>query len=253
MTINGVAWASVIADYSGLSLAAYLTWRLLKQGQYHCNKEKILNRQALARMFSINHTIFVRTLCLVFAFAFFTAKGAEFGDTILAVNALLLNFQALMAYVLDSFAHAAEALVGHDIGEQNNASLDRTVKAILLWSLGFATLFSLAYWLAGSFIIAIMTNIESVRQSAHEYLSWLILLPLVSVWSFVYDGIFIGATRTRAMRDTMIISTFLVFMPAWYAFRFMGNHGLWLALVLFLAARGLSLGYIWHRSQRHSG
>ena len=253
MTIDGVAWASVIADYSGLSLAAYLTWRLLKQGQYHCNKEKILNRQALARMFSINHTIFVRTLCLVFAFAFFTAKGAEFGDTILAVNALLLNFQALMAYVLDSFAHAAEALVGHDIGEQNNASLNRTIKAILLWSLGFATLFSLAYWLAGSFIIAIMTNIESVRQSAHEYLPWLTLLPLVSVWSFVYDGIFIGATRTRAMRDTMIISTFLVFMPAWYAFRFMGNHGLWLALVLFLAARGLSLGYIWHRSQRRSG
>ncbi len=250
MTIEGVAWASVIADYSGLGLAIYLTWRLLKRGHYRYSKDQLLKRRAMAKMFTINHTIFVRTLCLLFTFAFFTAKGAEFGDTILAVNALLLNFQTLMAYVLDSFAHAAEALVGHDIGAQNNASLHRTVTAIMLWSLGFAGLFSLAYWLGGSLMIAAMSDIETVRQHAHEYLPWLILLPLISVWSFAYDGIFIGATRTRAMRDTMLISTFLVFIPAWYFFQFLDNHGLWLALTLFLAARGLTLGYIWHRYRR---
>ena len=250
MTIEGVAWASVIADYSGLGLAIYLTWRLLKRSHYRYNKDQLLKRHAMAKMFTVNHTIFIRTLCLVFSFAFFTAKGAEFGDTILAVNALLLNFQTLMAYVLDSFAHAAEALVGHDIGEQNSSSLNRTVKAIMLWSLGFAALFSLAYWLAGSLIIAVMSDIEIVRQSAHDYLPWLIMLPLISVWSFAYDGIFIGATRTRAMRDTMLISTFLVFIPAWYFFQFLGNHGLWLALTLFLATRGLTLGYIWHQYQR---
>jgi len=247
MTIDGVAWASVIADYSGLGLAAYLTWKLLKHDGYVLNTTRILNRHALSRMFSVNHAIFIRTLCLVFAFAFFTAKGAESGDTLLAVNALLLNFQTLMAYVLDSFAHAAEALVGHDIGEQNKTSLDNTVKAIMLWSLIFASLFSLAYWLAGSYMIAAMSDIPLIRQQASEYLPWLILLPLISVWSFAYDGIFIGATRTRAMRDMMLVSTFLVFIPAWYAFQFLGNHGLWLALTLFLASRGLTLGYIWHR------
>lgn len=247
MTIEGVAWASVIADYSGLALAGFLTWRLLVRAKVSYDKDLIFKRQAIAKLFSVNHTIFIRTLCLVFAFAFFTAKGAEFGDTILAVNALLLNFQTLMAYVLDSFAHAAEALVGHDIGNNDPASLNSTVKIIMLSSLIFATLFSIAYWLVGPHIIALMTDIEHVKLSAHEYLPWVIVLPLVSVWSFVYDGIFIGATRTRAMRDMMIISTFLVFVPAWYALQFLGNHGLWLALVLFLASRGITLGLIWRR------
>jgi len=247
MTVDGVAWASVIADYSGLALAGFFIWQMLKQHQLNYSKALIFNRQALAKMFSVNHTIFIRTLCLVFTFAFFTAKGAEFGNTILAVNALLLNFQALMAYVLDSFAHAAEALVGHDIGEKNPSSLNRTVKAIMLYSLVFASLFSVVYWLFGSVIIAMMSDIELVRQGAHEYLPWLIVLPLVSVWSFVYDGIFIGATRTRAMRDMMIVATFLVFIPAWYVLQFMGNHGLWLALTLFLATRGITLAIIWRR------
>ncbi len=247
MTIEGVAWASVIADYVGLGLASYFTWTTLLRDKVDLSKPLLFERHAMIKMFSVNHTIFVRTLCLVFTLAFFTAKGAEFGDTILAANAILLNFQTLMAYVLDAFAHAAEALVGHDIGQKNPQSLNQTVNAITIWSLLFASLFSLIYWLGGSLIIAAMSDIEAVRQAAHQYLPWLIFLPLISVWSFTYDGIFVGATRTRAMRDSMIFATFFVFLPSWYLLQFMGNHGLWLALCLFLAARGISLGIIWYR------
>ena len=250
MTIEGVAWASVIADYAGLTIAIVFAWSVLKQQKPELAKTILFERDAMLRLFHVNHTIFVRTLCLVFAFAFFTAQGAEFGDTILAANALLLNFQTLMAYVLDAFAHAAEALVGHDIGEQNRAALEQTVKNIFLWSLIFAILFSLVYWLCGTLIIAAMSDIEVVRQTAHEYLPWLIVLPLISVWSFAYDGIFIGATRTRAMRDSMLVSTFLVFLPAWYVFQFLDNHGLWLASCFFLAARGITLGIIWNKYSR---
>lgn len=252
MTIEGVAWASVVADYTGLGLALYFSLRILKRDRYQPTRRALFKRQAMAKLFSVNHTIFIRTLCLVFALAFFTAKGAEFGDVILAANALLLNFQTLMAYVLDAFAHAAEALVGHDIGERNKVSLQQTVTAITHWSLAFAALFSLFYWLFGGAVIAVMSDIEAVRQSAHEYLPWLIALPLISVWSFTYDGVFIGATRTRAMRNTMLLATFLVFLPAWYLFRFLDNHGLWLALTLFLAARGLSQGYLWRRYNRNN-
>jgi len=251
LTIEGVAWASVIADYSGLVLALFLTWQVLKKDKVSVSQKQLFDRAALAKLFTINHTIFVRTLCLVFAFAFFTAKGAEFGDTTLAINALLLNFQTLMAYVLDSFAHAAEALVGHDIGNNNPSSLNHTVHGIMLWALLFASLFSIVYWLAGSHLIALMSNIEHVRQGAENYLPWLIALPLISIWSFVYDGVFIGATRTKVMRNMMIVSTFIVFVPACYAFQSLGNHGLWLALSLFLVSRGITLGVIWHRYMKN--
>lgn len=251
MTIAGVAWASVVADYSGLAVGIYITLAMLRRQQYRIDWIHIIQRTALAKWFSVNHTIFIRTLCLIFTFAFFTAQSAEFGDVILAANAILLNFQTLMAYLLDAFAHAAEALVGHDIGARDESALRHTVSGVITWSGIFAVLFSLLYGLAGTLIIAALSDIEAVRQGAHDYLPWLIASPLISVWSFAYDGIFIGATRTRAMRDSMIFSTFAVFLPSWYFSQAWGNHGLWLAMMLFLASRGLTLAYLWRRYRRY--
>ena len=149
----------------------------------------------------------------------------------------------LMSFALDGFAHAAEALVGKAVGARDRASLERAVRLTLQWSLYVAVLFCVFFLLGGKPMIRLLTDLPDVIEVADRYLPWLMFLPLVAVWSYLYDGVFVGATRAREMRDIMLISTFLVFVPAWYAFDFLGNHGLWLALTLFLASRGVGMHY----------
>ena len=148
-----------------------------------------------------------------------------------------------MSFALDGFAHAAEALVGKAIGARDRASLQRAVALALRWSLYVSVLFSLFFLVGGKPLIRLLTDLPDVVAISDTYLPWLVGLPMVAVWSYLYDGVFVGATRAREMRDIMLIATFLVFVPAWYAFRFLDNHGLWLALALFLAARGIGMHY----------
>ena len=152
------------------------------------------------RLFSINSNLLLRTLALMFTFAFITAQGARMGDVILAANALLINFQYFLSYALDGIALAAEALTGKAIGSKNDAGLREVVGRTLRWSLIFAADFTGVYYVAGTQIIDLQTNIPSVQETARIYLPWLIASPLISVWSFFYDGVFVGATRSREMR-----------------------------------------------------
>jgi len=193
--------------------------------------------------FTVNLHLLVRTMVLMFTFAFITAAGARLGGLVLAANALLINMLHLMSFALDGFAHAAEALVGKAVGAKNRVSLERAVTLSLRWSLYVAALFSLFFLVGGKPIVRLLTNLPDVIVVADAHLPWLVLLPMVAVWSYLYDGVFVGATRTREMRDIMLISTFLVFVPAWYIFSFLGNHGLWLALAFFLACRGIGMHY----------
>jgi len=245
MKVDGVALASVIAEYTGLMVGLIFAIRALRQRAGHWPFTRLFNVHAYAAFFSVNAHLFIRTMSLMFTFGFVTAQGARLGGLFLAANAVLMNLQILTAFGLDGIAHAAEALVGKAVGEKRRDALEQAVRLTLKWSLLFAIGFFAVYVVAGPFMIRLLTDLPDVRETAMRFLPWLIVSPLVSVWSFLYDGVYIGATRAKAMRDIMLFSTIAVFLPAWYLLQSYGNHGLWLAFTLFMASRGIGmhLGY----------
>ena len=248
MKVDGVALASVIAEYSGMLVALIFVARALRDRAGHWPLARLFRIRAYAAYFSVNGNLFIRTMALMFTFAFVTAQGARLGGLVLAANAILMNIQLLTSMALDGFAHAAEALVGKAIGQKNRNALQYSVRLSLKWSLIFAVGFCLLYLLFGPLLIRTLTDLDDVRDTAMRYLPWLVLSPLVSVWSFLYDGVYVGATRAREMRNIMLFSSLAVFLPAWFLLQGYGNHGLWLAFTLFMASRGLGmhLGYRRH-------
>ncbi len=247
MKVDGVALASVIAEYTGLAVGLTFAARSLKRRAGHWPVGRLIDLREYAGFFAVNADLLVRTLALVFAMAFVTAQGARMGQVILAANAILMNLQNLLSFGLDGIAHAVEALAGRAVGQKNRAAFERAVKLCLKWSLYFAIGYSIAYAIAGPLLIAILTDIDEVRETTRNYLPWMIASPLISVWSFLYDGVFVGATRAREMRDIMLVSTFAVFLPVWFLLKDFGNHGLWLAFMIFLAARGIGMHVVYRR------
>jgi len=241
MDVDGVALASVIAEYFGLAVAlTILTHHRVGLNIFIQDHHTHLHKQ---NWFQLHGNIFIRTLCLIFCIAFFTAQGAKQGEIVLAANAILVNFIVLVAFVLDGFANAVEVITGQAIGQKNKYRLKQGLVLSVIWSFAIACLFSLSYLLFGSHLINLLTTIPEVISIANDYLIWLIILPIVSVWSYLFDGLFIGATRSVEMRNTMLFSTLFCFLPAWYLLQPLGNHGLWLALLIFLAARGISQSF----------
>jgi MATE family multidrug resistance protein len=252
MNVDGVALASVIAEYSGFLVGAAFAISILKKRAGHWPLARLTNIAAYKAFFSVNTNIFIRTMALMFTLAFITAQGARLGGQILAANAVLMNFQYLTSFGLDGIAHAAEAMVGKAIGEKRRDALVHSVNLTLKWSVIFALGFTVVYVLAGPLIIAILTDLPDVKETALRYLPWMIASPLISVWCFLYDGVFIGATRARDMRNIMLFSTLFVFLPAWYFLQPLGNHGLWLAFLLFMASRGIGMHLGYRRKVLHS-
>jgi len=251
MAVEGVAIATVIAEYGGLALGAFMVHRALgRLGGESIDWRRVLDPARMGHMIAINRDIFLRTLCLITAFAYLTIQSARLGDVILAANAVLLNMVTFMAYALDGFANAAQALVGRAVGEGSRSDYRGVVKASTVWALGFAVAFSLVYAATGSLIIDGLTGLEDVRAAARLALPWMILAPLVSVWGYQLDGIFIGAMQTLEMRNAMVLSL-IVYLIAVEVFRPMyGNHGIWLGFTLFMVARGVTLGYYFPRIER---
>jgi len=252
MNVDGVALASVIAEYSGFLVGATFAFSILKKHAGHWPLARLTNIAAYKSFFSINTNIFIRTMALMFTLAFITAQGARLGGQILAANAVLMNFQYLTSFGLDGIAHAAEAMVGRAIGEKRRDALVHSVNLTLKWSVIFALGFTVVYVLAGPSIIALLTDLPNVKETALRYLPWMIASPLISVWCFLYDGVFIGATRARDMRNIMVASTLFVFLPAWYFLQPLGNHGLWLAFLLFMASRGIGMYLGYRKNVLHS-
>ena len=251
--VPGVAWATVAADYSGLILGAAVTARLANRHGGRWRPRHVLDAAAMRRFLGINRDIFVRTLFVITAFALFTTLSARQGDVVLAANAVLLNFVVFFNFAYDGFAFAAEALTGRALGARRRADLARAIRACLLWCLALALLTLAVYGVAGAPIVRVLTDIDDVRIVAYDYLPWLIALPLVAVWGIFFDGVFTGVTRTADMRNTMMLA-FVVFVPcAWFLREPMGNHGLWLAMTLLYAVRGIGLGAIYVRIQRRGG
>ncbi len=247
MKVDGVALASVIAEYTGLLVGGAFAIAALRSHEGHWPLARLTNLSAYKAFFSVNASLFVRSMALMFTFAFITAQGARLGPAILAANALLLNFQNLTSLGLDGLAHAAEAMVGKAVGQKDRNALQHTVRLTLKWSLIFAAGFTVSYLLAGPLIVRILTDLPDVRETAMVYLPWLIVSPVISVWCFLYDGVYVGMTRAREMRNIMVFSTFAVFLPAWYLTQSFGNHGLWFALMLFFASRGIGMHVVYKK------
>ncbi len=253
LAVAGAAWATVAADYAGLILGAAVTARLANRHGGHWRPRLVFDAPAMRRFLGINRDIFLRTLFVITAFALFTTLSARQGDVVLAANAVLLNFVVFFNFAYDGFAFAAEALTGRALGAGRRADLTRAIRACLLWCLALALLTLAVYGVAGAPIVRVLTNLEDVRAVAYDYLPWLIALPLVAVWGIFFDGVFTGVTRTADMRNTMMLA-FVVFVPcAWLLREPMGNHGLWLAMTLLYAVRGIGLGAIYVRIQRRGG
>jgi MATE family multidrug resistance protein len=239
--VEGVAWATLIAEVGTALVAVALLIRGHRRLAGRWNSASILDRSGMRAMLKVNGDIFLRTLCLITAFAWFTAEGAAQDKTILAANAVLLNFLMFVAHGLDGFAHAAETLVGSAIGARDRTSLRHAVRITTIWAGLIAIVFSAFYLLFGNAVVAELTRIPEVRAIAAEFIWWAAALPLLSVWCFQLDGIFIGATRTSEMRNGMILSLGAMWLAGYLARPELGNHGLWLALAVFFVARGLTL------------
>jgi multidrug resistance protein, MATE family len=239
--VAGVAVASLIAEYAGLLLGLYCVREVLRTLPDDGGRSRLLDRVQLMRMVAINSDIVVRALCVVSVLAFFMAKSAELGDIPLAANQVLYHFLVFTSFGLDGFAHAAEAILGESVGRRDRAAFRHGMRVVFLWAGIVGLLNVLIYAAAGHGIIALMTSIPEVRAAAADYLPWPVLMPLVSVWAFTYDGVYLAATRTRIMRNT-VIASFLAFLAILYALMpVLGNTGIWAAITAFLAIRGVLL------------
>jgi multidrug resistance protein, MATE family len=251
--VPGVAAASLIAEYAGLLLGLNSVGRTLRElprDNASGRQSKLLDPVQLRRMVTINGDIVLRTVCVVSVLGFFMAKSAELGDVQLAANQVLHHFLIFTSFALDGVAHAAEAILGESVGRRDRAAFLHDMRVVFLWSGVVGVINILIYLVAGHAIIALMTSIPEVRAAAANYLWWPTLMPLASVWAYTYDGVYLAATRTRIMRNTMIAS-FMVFLAALYLLLpLIGNAGLWIAVSGFLAGRAVLLHLFFHRVLR---
>ncbi len=234
--IAGAAIAAVIAEAAGLLLGVLIARRLTR-GQLAISRATLLDCAKLMRMLAVNRDIMIRTAALISAFLFFTAQGARAGDVILAANAVLNNFLMISAFFLDGLANAAEQLCGRAYGARDRGAFSGAVRLVILWGSGFALAVIAVFALFGPSLIDAMTASPDVRQNARDTLWFVVLSPIFAVFAFAYDGIFIGATWARDMRNLMVLSL-LIFFAAWFSLRSFGNAGLWGAILVFYAARG---------------
>lgn len=240
---RGVAIATVIAEYGAATIGFGIVLTRMPEGQ-KLTRALIGELSDYLQILRVNRYIMVRTIALLLVLAFFTAQGARQGDTVLAANAVLITFLLVISNALDGFANAAEALIGEAIGKGSRRRFRIVFRSTLRWSLWGALLLTLVFVFAGKALIALLTGIPEVRTTAWQYLPWLWALPLASVWGFLLDGVFIGATRTRDMQNTMLFSAMAVFLPAWWLSTGWGNHGLWFSLICLMLARAASMGWL---------
>jgi MATE family multidrug resistance protein len=240
MKSDGVALGTLLAQYSGFITGAIILLTKYYNKINYWNFKEILSKKAISQFFTVNRDLMIRSICLIFTFSFFTAQSAKISDGILAVNTILLQYFMIFSYLIDGFAYAAESLTGRFIGEGNVDRLRRVIRYLFIWGLFISIPFTLAYLFFGENLIFIMTDNPGIINEIRPYLFWIAMVPLITFTSFLWDGIYIGATASKPMRNTMLISTLIVFLPSYYIFiGLLGNHGLWLALMLFMIIRGI--------------
>lgn len=247
--VQGIALGTVLAEVLAAAVGVAVAVRFVRRLPGRWSLRSLLHGERLKRTLGVNVDIMIRTLALLAAFVWFTTQGAKQGDLILAANAVLLHFLSLSAFFLDGLAFAAEALVGHAIGAAHRAGLLAAARMTTAWAAAVAVLLSAAAFLLGPSLIELLTVDVGVRRAAGTYLPWAAFAPLLGVWAFQLDGIFIGATRTKDMRSAMV-AALGIFLGAWWLLRPFGNHGLWAAFYVHYLARIGTLAYFYPRLVR---
>lgn len=244
--VQGAATATAISEYATLLLGLGLSWRVMRIRGISVPMLRQAWRGNLRRLLALNRDIMLRSLLLQLCFASLTIFGARLGGEVVAVNAVLMNLLTFTAYALDGFAYAVEAHSGHAYGARDDSQLRKVWRAACRQACLVALGFGLLYAVAGQQIIAALTSLPELRALANHYLPWQVVLPLVGVWCYLLDGMFIGATRGAEMRNSMAVAA-AGYGLTLFTLPVLGNHGLWLALAVFLSLRGIALGWIWHR------
>ncbi|MCF6288758.1 MAG: MATE family efflux transporter [Proteobacteria bacterium] len=240
--IAGVAYGSLISEYLALLTGFYYLFKTkYKAPQLQQLKDWLSQKEEIKQFFMLNRDIFIRTLCLMTVFALMTKGSARLGELSLAGNAVLLNFFYLMSYGLDGFAHAVESLCGKCYGARDKKQFKAIIRSAFILSFTVAISFSLLYLLFGKQLINLLTSIESVQNYSYDYILWLVIIPLIALPSFVYDGIFVATTNAKIMRNSMVIATIFCYIPLWYLLRRFDNHGLWIAFLGFFIVRSTSI------------
>ncbi len=250
MNVRGAALATVIAEYGTLLVGLIMVFRVMCLRGIDIQLLKGAWRGNLRRLLALNRDIMLRSLLLQICFASLTIYGARLGNDIVAVNAVLMTLLTFTAYALDGFAYAVEAYSGQAYGARNGGQLLNLWHAACRQAGLVVLCFAVIYACFGRYIIAVLTSLPELRTLADHYLYWQVLLPVIGVWCYLLDGMFVGATRGAEMRNSMAIAAAgfgltLLTVPV------LGNHGLWLALAVFLALRGLSLGWFWRQHWRN--
>ena len=249
MKIEGVAFGTVIAQYAGLLMAVGLLARNYSRLFRYFSKDRLFRK--MEAFFAINRDIFLRTLCLVAVNLFFTAAGARQGAVILSVNTVLIQLYLFFSYFMDGFAYAGEALGGKAYGAHNITAFHETLRRLWMWMLIVTLAYTLLYMVGGSWIVALLTDEAQVIETSREYIWWAWLIPAAGCVAFIWDGIFIGITATRGMLVSSFVSAIVFFAVYLLSEKTLGNHGLWLAQIVYLAMRGI-LQTIWYRLKLHS-
>ena len=265
LAIEGVAYATVIAEYSGMLLGLWLifktqhntqhkttnqnenNWFLLLKTHVLTRHSTLFSSSAMKQYFSLNRDILIRTLCLEFCFVFITFQGTRLGDEVVAANAILLNFLLLISLGLDGIANATEAMIGEANGAKSKERQAIVVKVSLIWTFIFAVIYSLIFIVFSHELIGLITTIPAVIEFTQTYIVWLWFMPLMACWCYLYDGIYIGLMQAKIMRNSMMASTFLGFFPLWYLLQGLGNHAIWAAFSIFMVLRGATLAWHYHR------
>lgn len=247
--VGGVAVASLIAEWSGLFLGLWLCRAAFSGGQWR-DWARVFDRARIARMIRVNNDIMIRSIILQLSFTSFIFLAAGYGDVTLAANQVLLQFLEITAYALDGFAFAAESLVGQAVGARSALAVRRSSVVSSQWGVAGAVGLGLVFWLAGPAIIDLMATDPEVRAAARDYLPWVALAPVIGIASWMFDGIFIGATLSREMRNAMLLSCLVYVVALLTLPGAFGNHGLWAALMVLNTMRGLTMCLYYTRAER---
>ena len=244
LNIKGVAYGTLISALSISTIfLAYTFWYLNKMSKINIDVSKLIDLSKLKKIFDINLNIFIRTTLLTFSFLWFTYLGSQIGEDYIAANAILINLVFLSAFILDAYAFSTEGMVGYSLGKRDIGLFKKIVKNSFILSALSGLIISIIYFFINEYVIGLMSDIETIRNLSSSYVVWLIIMPLISSFCYQFDGIFIGASQTKELRNAMIFSVFSYLILSLILTEVMDNNGIWISLCIFMILRALSLFY----------
>jgi MATE family multidrug resistance protein len=248
LNIKGVAYGTLFsALLISISFLLYTFWYLNRMSKINIKFNELIDLKKIKNIFNININIFIRTILLTFSFLWFTYLGSQIGENYIAANAILINLVFLSAFILDAYAFSTEGMVGYSLGKKDINLFKKIVQNSFILSSITGLIISIIYFLINNFVIELMSDIEEIRNLSSSYAVWLIIMPLISSFCFQFDGIFIGVSQTKELRNAMIFSVFCYLAISIFLTDLMGNTGVWISLCIFMILRALSLYYYMDR------